>query len=290
MTRSGKGALHNATRYLRYKAEDDAQPYARFFEPHTAPLQEHVLHALAGGMAPPEDAVELTDLPSALQRPAPLALETGWTRLHGRTYVSVLTRMPGVTAEMWDWWFGWHSTESARYKLWHPDAHQFASIAEDRSGMASLSDRQRYIDNVSFVDEYIGGRLQRLAIRFLAPGRLGFVDRPGHTYICARIGLSQMPLDFGWLVHQVRPTADGTEMRSRFVLNDVAIATPPRRPDTARPGHRGRALTATLRMPATLTRPALPRTLGPDLLHHCAAEMNHLARFLPALYQAIRSS
>ncbi|MFF3411646.1 DAPG hydrolase family protein [Streptomyces sp. NPDC002742] len=26
----------------------------------------------------------------------------------------------GVTAQMWEWWFGWHNTESARYELWFP--------------------------------------------------------------------------------------------------------------------------------------------------------------------------
>jgi hypothetical protein len=31
-------------------------------------------------------------------------------------------------------------------------------------------------------------------------------------------------------------------------------------------------------------RRAIPDQVGLDLLRHCAEEMNHLARFLPALY------
>ena len=37
--------------------------------------------------------------------------------------VAVRTDMLGVGALMWDWWIGWHATDTARDKLWHPDAH-----------------------------------------------------------------------------------------------------------------------------------------------------------------------
>lgn len=174
-------------------------------------------------------------------------METGWTRLdNGVTAIACLTDMPGVTAAMWDWWFGWHGRQTARYKLWHPDSHQFSALGEDRGedrgADRSLTDRERYLDNVSYVDEYIGGEMHRLAIRFFDQTRLGFDDVPGTTHICARVGFSTVPLAHGWLVHQVRPTDRGSEMRSRFFLNH------------------------------------------PDLLVHCATEMNHLASFLPQLH------
>lgn len=57
-------------------------------------------------------------------------MDTGYTRLsNGQFRVSVLTKMPGVTAEMIDWWFGWHCIEVG-YELWHPRAH--LSRAADR--------------------------------------------------------------------------------------------------------------------------------------------------------------
>ena len=35
--------------------------------------------------------------------------------------------MPGVTGEMLDWWFPWHSVGSdLRYKIWDPEDHYFA--------------------------------------------------------------------------------------------------------------------------------------------------------------------
>ena len=35
----------------------------------------------------------------------------------GVVMVNVLTDLPDVSAEMWDWWIGWHGRETARYKL-----------------------------------------------------------------------------------------------------------------------------------------------------------------------------
>ena len=137
--------------------------------------------------------------------------------------------------EMWDWWFAWHSCESARYKLWHPEAHQYTAVGELRLADHTLTDRQRYIDNVSYVDEYVRA-FRPLAIRFLDPSKLGFEDSsPGSTVIAARVGLSVAPIAFGWIVHQVRATDSGAEMRSRFFLNHpqhldlpaTLIVTPP---------------------------------------------------------------
>nr|WP_272926600.1 hypothetical protein [Streptomyces sp. SID5914] len=224
-----------------------------------------------------------------MSRPGYHAMETGWTRVPGGYVVCCLTDMPGVTAEMWDWWFGWHSTESARYKLWYPNAHQFAAIGEDRSSDRTLTDRQRYIDNVSYVDEYVGGALHRLAVRFTDPTRLGFDDpAPGNAVICARFGLSQQPLAVGWGVHQVRPTSHGVEMRSRFFLNDPRLLDLPGRgaPLLASPPARALGKAALPRLIAK----AMGHSFGRDMLYHCAAEMNHLASFLPSLYEEFKDT
>ncbi len=202
--------------------------------------------------------------------------------------VSVLTDMPGVTAAMWDWWFGWHSEESARYKLWHPEAHQFSTLGENRSADRSLTDRQRYQDNVSYVDEYIGPTLQKLAIWFCKPSSAGFDERPDSTVICARVGSSEIPVAAGWLFHQVRRTDRGAEMRSRFFLGYPEILSLPANA-VANP-NAARLLTNHLTKPL-LRKSVAARVLsgvtdeaGRALFEHCAAEMNHLAHFLPELY------
>lgn len=282
-------------RYLGYRTPDESRPYAKYFQANTRPIQEHVVHALVAGMAPTEYGYGVDEAADRLARPGYQGMETGWTRLdNGVIQVNVLTAMPGVTAQMWDWWFGWHSRETARYKLWFPDAHQFAALGEDRGADRTLTDRQRYVDNVSYVDEYIGGTLQPLAIRFVDPVRMGIADLPGATHICARVSFSTMPVAFGWLVHQVRPTDDGAEMRSRFFLNDPrmldlpASALPTSLASRALGNPLGRAL-AKPALPVAAAR-MMPSSLPTDMIYHCAAEMNHLASFLPDLYEEFRDS
>lgn len=267
-------------RHLGLSTEDAALPYADFFQPSPRSLPEHVAAVLAGGPAPAELGYAVDEVADRLSRPGLEALETGWsTTRDGRIFVAVHTAMPGVSAAMWDWWFGWHGRETGRYKLWHPTAHQFAALGEDRGLVAGLTDSQKYVGNVSYVDEYIGKRLHRLAIRFIDPARMGFVPVGGTLHVCARVTLSAAPIAIGWLVHQVRPTSDGAEMRSRFFLNDLAMLDLPH--DSlrsavvgSRPVRRGLDV-----IPPRLTRVAMPSTLGRDMVHHCATEMNHLAAF-----------
>jgi len=280
-------------RHLGYCDDELERPFAHHFRQEVEPIQRHAIDALLAGRAPSEFGYEVDEVVDHLSRPGYDALETGWTRTsRGTLAVSCLTDMPGVTAQMWDWWFGWHSRDSARYKLWHPGAHQFAAIGDDRSSDRSLSDRQRYHDNVSYVDEYVGQSLSHLAIRFLDPARVGFDEQPGVTHICARLGTSNFPVGAGWLVHQVRPTDGGSEMRSRFFLGHPEImGLPPT--STSNPAV-SRVLTsragrnALKPVIAAISRHQMGNHLGRALVNHCATEMNHLATFLADLYAEFR--
>lgn len=193
-----------------------------------------------------------------------------WRHPDGRMTVACTTPMPGVTAAMWDWWFGWHSLSSARYRLWHPEAHVRSRLAEDRRHLPP--GRPRWIGNVSAVDEYIGDQLTRLAIGFVPPAQFGFdpaqVDALG-TAVCARVSLRDIGLDQGRLVHLLVDAGDGCTMHSRFHLGDFDHRLP---------------LVGRL-----LNRPAVRRRLigdgiGLALLRHCAEEMHHLAGLLPSLH------
>jgi hypothetical protein len=282
-------------RHLGYDDVELSRPFAHYFAADVRPIQDHVREALLAGECPGEFGYEIDDAVIRLSRPGYHKMETGWARTEcGTVVVFCHTEMPGVTAQMWDWWFGWHGTDSARYKLWYPDAHQFSAVGEDRSGDRTLTDRQRYLNNVSYVDEYIGAVLSRLTIRFVDPTRLGFEDRPGTTYISAQLGMSELPLAGGWVVHQVRPTDEGCEMRSRFFLGHPKVLNLPAH-SVSKP-IAARVLTS--RAGRVALKPAMDAyasratrdPLGHDLLHHCASEMNHLASFLPDLYAEFRDS
>jgi hypothetical protein len=75
------------------------------------------------------------------------------------------------------------------------------------------------------------------------------------------------------MIHFIRDTVDGCEMRSRFWTGDIEIGIP------VLGAFLGKIMnTRIVRMKL------LPEILGKELLIHCAEEMNHLAGFLPDLF------
>ena len=260
--------------YLGYRGDDDQTPWARFFDDAMAPLLPHVVDALHHGPVAPPLLGTLEDAPALVDRTDPvedgIAIDTD-----GSMIVSVTTPMPRCTPAMWDWWFGWHGSDPRRYKLWHPRAHLSARWGDGHD--EGRTGRDRYVGRTSFVDEYLGSTLAPVTIRFVPAAELGFdqarLDADGSTAICARTGSSQFPVDLGWLVHLVEPTADGCRMRSRFWLG-------------------GRHTAPRAQVPGLdkVARPAANRKAGfgvdaaRDLLVHCSQEMHHLATFLPELH------
>lgn len=258
--------------YLGYDAEDRrGSPYARWYRPHIAPLAAPVRDALLIGARSPE----LFGRPEAAARlldDGYQPVETGYTLTRdGGAAVFCLTPMPGVTPADWSWWFAWHGHESARYKLWHPQAH-LSAVWADGGGFTG-----GYVGRTSRVVEYLGERKVALAIRFVPPAEFGLDEtvlaRRGEVAICARAGLDGAGLDTGAMIHHLRPTADGCEMRSRFWLAGDQV-----RPRGAASGN---LLT---RLAARFARPDARQASA--LLVHCAEEMGHLAGFLPDLRAA----
>lgn len=191
----------------------------------------------------------------------------------GTALVTCVTDLPGVTPEMIDWWFGWHITEAERYRLWHPTAHISSRALEDRASTSDL--RTRYIDNISYVDEYIGPALKNLAIAFKPPQHFGFSSEAlkGSTAICAETSDRKLKSRGGFLVHYVVPTATGSQMRSGFWLGYLKSNIFGLGPVL------DKALNTSIARKVLLTE-----ELMRDLLIHCGEEMNHLAKFLPELF------
>jgi hypothetical protein len=258
--------------YLGYRNDDANTPSGKFFKPEMAPLPQHVVEALHHGpQAGPallafDDAASIAD--DGYQQ-----TENGYGVLEdGSMQVSVRTDMPGVTPAMWSWWFGWYGSDTRRYKLWHPRAHLSAHWKD--SDDAGRRGEQRYVGRWSMISEYIGSTMLNAAIQFVAPATMGLLaDSDDAVSICARLGCGDAPVDAGWFVHQIRSTQGGAEMWSRFWMGGPHIAV------RKAPGVASRAV-----------RPIASRALGTseatarNLLVHCAQEMNHLAGFLPELY------
>lgn len=277
--------------YLGVRGDDlTGKAYAPFWNSQLAPLPEHAKEALLHGpVAAPllpalKDAVRLLDAGHG-------ELENGFGIQHDSSlHVAIRTEMPHVTPTLIDWWFGWHSEEPQRYKLWHPRAHVHAqwgdangADAQAAQRLAGKWGRERYVGRTSYVDEYVGSEMSHIAISFLPPAELGFsaqalADSEQATLICARIGFADYPLDAGYLIHHVRRVAGGSEMRSRFWLGGPYASVRVNRVMDP-------VISRVVRRLASPTR-----EVGHDLLVHCSQEMSHLASFLPKLYAQLRDA
>jgi hypothetical protein len=259
------------SKYRGYHAVDFETPYAKFYDETIVPPPAYVeeakaLSPLPTGALPPVEEARL------LQQKGYAEFESGYTlESNGSARIAVLTTMPGVSPEMWDWWFGWHGSMDNRYKLWHPKAHLSAAWEDGNQ------QEMGYIGRTSVIQEYVGNTLVKGNIRFVSPAEMGFdlqqlADKNQEVIFCARLGFTQFPIDLGWLVHQVRAVEGGAEMRSRFWMGGPHI------------GLRSTSGIAKLGSQILQKTVSLPKGQTPDLLHHCSEEMSHLAAFLPALY------
>jgi len=265
-------------KYLGMRPGDlDEKPYAKYWNPDMGPMQDQVQRALMHGIEASELGFLVTEANQLLE-PGYLPLENGFTRLaNGQVFVAVLTKMPGVTSEMIDWWFGWHYMESQRYKLWHPRAHLLNSAERMIGDDPGLSDREKYLHNPNYVTEYVGGDVLAISIAFSEAS--DFLDASRFeaagigTAICGVVSLQNSPLVFGLIIHLIRETQDGCEMRSRFWLGKIELKGVP-----------AAGVLSKVAGSRFVAKRAVPLEQGRNMAVHCAAEMNHLASFLPDLY------
>jgi len=146
-----------------------------------------------------------------------------------------------------------------------------------------ISDREKYLNNPNYVTEYVGGDLQELVITFSEPSAFFDVSRFQEanisTAICGVVGYQNSPASFGILIHLIRETEDGCEMRSRFWLGNIEIRGLP-----------AEGILNKIAGSKFVAKQAVPLDLGRDMVVHCAMEMNHLASFLPDLYADYHSA
>jgi hypothetical protein len=257
-----------------YSNEDFKNWYGKYYDENMVDLAPQVQDALES-IPFPIGALSRFIEAKFLKEEGYTDLETGYTNeLDGSIHAAIFTAMPGVTPEMCDWWFGWHGSQNSRYKLWHPKSH-VSSVWEDGE------DDITYIGRNSIIEEYIDDKFMKLLIQFKHPTEFGFSinaikDPSKSVYICATIGHSKFPIDYGYLVHQVRAVEGGSEMRSRFWIGGQYIH--------ARKECKLTGLTSSFIQIMKIISP----DLGRKMLIHCSEEMNHLAAFLPTLYAEMK--
>ncbi len=97
----------------------ESKPYKSFFQKDMYLNNEIIKHVQSGEL--PHDKITHPnpgDFNEMLK--GDLWKTTGYSVLeNGTLYSASHTELPNCTAEMFEWWFWWHSGESERYALWY---------------------------------------------------------------------------------------------------------------------------------------------------------------------------
>lgn len=137
----------------------------------------------------------------------------------GTGFVCNTTYMPGVTGEMLDWWFPWHSVGSdLRYKMWDPEDHYFARADQvEYVCDPAVPMREKTWGVSHYILEDIGTGAELLKLCFHRPGDMGYDEQLiggpfCQSMVCA-IGESSCAAA---MVHKWYPYQEGVMFCSRF--------------------------------------------------------------------------
>jgi len=261
--------------------EENARPYSKYFyRQPSAPPPERL-----AAMDKPIDSSKALPIENLndLLNPGYFEIEAGWCLLpNGAGYVANYTPMPGVTVDMFNWWFAWHGLEDLRYKIWWPDGH-FAVSLKDRDRAKVLDPNRSMLQKVQgithFVIENTGGPCaEKIAISFKAPEEVGFdmsrFKSPNVGTVVTANGAALMlnpPPGVprhkapALMIHFIREIQGGVELRTRFWLGYHILEKIPH-----------------FLLPKGVNIPEM----GPaGLARHNVLEFTNLASFLPELYE-----
>ncbi len=236
-------------------------PLYQFLEWNIAPTPAETVDRIMQGGFDPAGAMPPWEM-NRLFDSGYLPGEFGWWTLpDGGVMLANLTPMPGVRPEMFDWWFAWHGLDPMRYKIWDKDDHYYCLTQNPEVSLnASLSMKERYWNTAHEIREALLPGQEPVGVRlnFVPPEQVGFdperLKEFDGTIVCTP-GPAIM-------VHFLRPTAEGCELRTRFWMGyTVADGKPVRIPD----------------FPAN-------EMAAKAMLIHNVKEFTHLAKLLPVVY------
>lgn len=246
--------------------EERQSPYYKYYAADMAAPAPEAMERLVHNTLTPETALKITDM-NDLFLPGYLPGEAGYCRMEdGTLTVANLLPMPGITPEMFDWWFAWHGLVPMRYKMWDPEDHYYCLTRNpEQARDNSLSLRQRYYNTTHDAEERMGpGPAMKVVIQFRDPVDIGFdpqkvADFDG-TIVCA--GGEQTPVV---MCHFLRPVEGGCELRTHFWMGWCI-----------RDGH-------PQRLPVN-PMADMPLEALKGQLHHNIVEFSNLAAILPKVY------
>lgn len=247
--------------------EEKNLSYYKYFEQELAPIPQEKLALLQG--KPAEACVPFEERNHFLSGEDAQYCQTGYgVNPNGTGFVCNETYMPGVTCEMLDWWFPWHSVGSdLRYKIWDPEDHYFARA--DRADYVcdpNVPMNQKTWGVTHYIMEDVGPGPEFLQLKFMSPADFGFDTSLVGTEKCQSLvcaaGLSSFAAS---MVHKWYPYEDGVMFCSRFWIGYGFID-----------GELKRGLPEGARVPDMIPK---------GLFAHNIKEFTNLAAILPTLYE-----
>jgi hypothetical protein len=271
----------NDIKRIELTPEEKAKPYSKYFykEP-SSPAPERL--ALMDKPMDPSKALPIERINDLLD-PGYHEVEAGWCIMpNGTGYIANHLPMPGVTVDMVNWWFAWHSLEDLRYKIWWPDGHFGISLSDKHRAKVLDQNRsvtQRFQGITHYVLENVGGpSAEKIAISFMTPEDAGFdmsrFKSPNVGTLAAANGASQMlnpppgVPNFkapAFMLHFIREIPGGIEFRTRFWMGYHIVNRKPY-----------------VLLPAGVR---IPDFVPAGLARHNVYEYANLASFLPQIYK-----
>lgn len=191
----------------------------------------------------------------------------------GTGFVANETYMPGISGEMLDWWFPWHSVGSdLRYKIWDPEDHYFARADKaDYVCDPKIPVNQKTWGVYHHILEDVGAGASPLVIHFMSPSDFGFDAKIVGTEKCqslvAGIGAGDCAAA---MTHKWYPYKDGVMFCSRFWIGLAEVD-----------GKIVKTLPDGVKLPIEIPR---------GLFAHNIKEFSNLARILPEVYSENRDN
>lgn len=185
---------------------------------------EKIKDAFAGPMRL-EDTVCFKDR-NQLVADMDLGKNTGYAVLpDGTGYVSDITYMQGVTADMIDWYIAWRGQQAENYASVNPEKHISAlSMQGDKFTDEDLTGPEKYWDTTQIVVQK--GEMGPVTefVNFKCPADVGFDMGKAENkklcgLICERVYAQGQPPQAGpdtFVCHQIIQEENGVEIRSKY--------------------------------------------------------------------------
>lgn len=199
--------------------EEAELSYAKYFNRPLAPIPQEKLDIWRGAIASPETALPFDQRKQFQNNDVP-GMENGFcVAPDGSGFVANTTFMPRVSAEMFNWWFGWHSvTSDLRYKIWDSEDHYYARADNpDYVKNLNVPNSQKTWGVNHQILEDIGLGADDILLCFRRPADIGYDESKLGTPSCLAMvcayGLGSTP---AVMTHIAKSAKGGILFCSRF--------------------------------------------------------------------------